>query len=482
MRCASIALTVMFACSCLAPAASGAEEEKFVFETWSKQQVDAFRGSLPVPENRRVEHGRTISLHYVRLPATGANVGPPIVYLAGGPGGSGIAAINYRYDMFMAMRQYGDVIALDQRGTGASNSVPRCESSQIIPTTRLTPDDEFVRYQREALKECFAYWQREGVDLAGYNTIENARDLDALRRHLGAAKIVLWGTSYGSHLALAALREMPDGIARVVLSSVEGLDQTIKLPSQTDAYLTRLQEAIDSQPAARAAYPNVSALMRRVHARLERQPVLVKFKSTDYLLQRRDMQILAAGLISDPRTVAQLLNVYLLLDQGKVASFEGIPGRLLPETFTSAGKPIAFDGMPVAMDLASGMSASRRTKVYKQAKTAIFGRYLDDVLSFDGLAAELDLGDAFRTAPTSSVPVLVFSGSLDGRTTLESQRSAVASLKNVTLVTVVNAGHNLFDIPSDELRERIDAFMNERAVSSNPISVALPDMAPPLMP
>src|SRR5687767_13988585 len=249
-----LALTVLFAVSCLVPADSSAEEEKFVFETWSKQKIEAFRGSLGVPENRSAERSRTVSLHYVRLPATGSRGGPPIVYLAGGPGGSGIAAINYRYEMFMAMRQYGDVIALDQRGTGASNIVPRCESTQVVPFARPISDEEYVRYQREALKECLAYWQREGVDLDSYNTVESARDLDALRTHLGSVKIVLWGTSYGSHLALAALKEMPGGIERVVLSSVEGLDQTVKLPGQTDAYLTRLQQAIDTQPTARAAY------------------------------------------------------------------------------------------------------------------------------------------------------------------------------------------------------------------------------------
>lgn len=474
---------MLLVCSCLASLASGAEQEKFIFETWSKQKLEAYRGSIDVPENRAAGHSRTIPLHYVRLAATGTNSGPPIVYLSGGPGSSGIAAINYRHEMFMAMRQYGDVIALDQRGTGASNIVPRCVSNQVVPVVSAASDEEFAAYHRAAFKECLAYWQREGVDIAGYNTVESARDLEALRRHLGAAKLVLWGTSYGSHLALAALKEMPDGIARVVLSSVEGLDQTIKLPAQTDAYLERLQQAIDTQPASHAAYPDVVALMRRVHAKLERKPVLVKMKSNggaqvDYLLQRRDLQILAAGLISDPRTAALLLDIYRALDAGEVPTFDTLPSRLLPDAFTGAGQPIALDGMPVAMDLASGMSAARRSKVYKQARTSVFGVYLDGVLLLDGLAPDLDLGEAFRSASTSSVPVLVFSGTLDGRTTSESQRAAVAALKNVTIVPVIHAGHNLFDAPSTELRERLDAFMNDKLVAATAIRVDLPELAP----
>src|SRR5215471_2774869 len=118
-------------------AASPAGEQPFTFKTWNGQQLDALRGSLAVPENRASPRSRQITIRYVRLPAAAGNEhAPPIVYLAGGPGASGIEAINYRYEMFMAMRQYGDVIALDQRGTGSSNDVPSCRSRRTLPTSR----------------------------------------------------------------------------------------------------------------------------------------------------------------------------------------------------------------------------------------------------------------------------------------------------------------------------------------------------------
>lgn len=475
-------IAMFFLCG-LGQAALAADEEKFILETSNKQKVEAFRGSLTVPENRRVTGSRTIPIKYVRLPATGDKVGPPIIYLAGGPGGSGIAAINYRYRMFMAMRKYGDVIALDQRGTGASNTVPECQSKQVVPIASETSDRQFVEHHRAALEECLVFWRRNGVDLAGYNTVQNAHDLDALRQHLGAESVVLWGTSYGSHLALATLKEVEGGIARVVVSSVEGLNQTIKLPARTDQYLRRLQEANDSQPRAKAAYPDIKALMLRVHAKLDRKPVLLKLKSrggasTDYLLQRRDMQSIAAGMISDPGSAAQLLGIYLDLDRGVDPRFERIPSRLLPDNLVNPGRPISLQGMPVAMDIASGMTADHRLTVSKQARTAILGDYLDYTFLFDGMARELDLGDAFRTNPTSDVPVLVLSGTLDGRTDIESQREAVSELKNVTLITVRNAGHNLFDEPSNEMQDTIDQFMEGRPIHDAIITIDLPDMGP----
>lgn len=473
----------MYCSSSLGQSVLAVDEEKFVFETWSKQKVEALRGSLTVPENRRAKGSRMIPIKYVRLPATGEKAGPPIVYLAGGPGGSGIEAINYRYQMFMAMRKYGDVIALDQRGTGASNVVPECQSKQVVPTTTEVSDREFVQYHQEALKECFVFWKQNGVDLAGYNTVQNAHDLDALRQHLGAEKIVLWGTSYGSHLALAALKEVEDSIARVVVSSVEGLNQTIKLPAQVDEYLSRLQEAIDSQPGAKAAYPDINALMRHVHSKLDRKPLRLKLKSNssskmDYLLQRRDMQLIAAGLISDPKSAALLLEIYLALDRGLEPPFERIPRRLLPDSFVEPGSAISFDGMPVATDIASGMTADHRLMVSEQAEAALLGRYLDFTLQFDGMAPELDLGDAFRANPKSDVPVLVLSGALDGRTDVESQREAVSALKKVTIITIRNGGHNLFDEASNEMREVIDQFMEGKSIRDATIAIDLPDMAP----
>ena len=90
--------------------------EPHVFENSKKEKVNAEFGRLKVPENRSGKKGNMIELAFVRFKSTSKNPGSPIVYLAGGPGGSGIQSAKYsRFKLFMAMRQFGDVIALDQR-------------------------------------------------------------------------------------------------------------------------------------------------------------------------------------------------------------------------------------------------------------------------------------------------------------------------------------------------------------------------------
>lgn len=476
-------LLVGFGALAAHPAMAASMDEPFVFETWSKQELPAFRGSFTVPENRKARDGRSISIKYVRLPATTRTPGPPIVYLAGGPGGSGIEAINYRYRLLTAMRAYGDVIALDQRGTGASNIVPDCHSGEVIPTDHAISERLFSEHFRNALKECLAYWRAQGVDLAGYNTVENALDLEALRRHLGANTLVLLGTSYGSTLALEALRQMPGRISKVVLSSVRGTGQTMKLPARADEYVARLQEALDNASDAKAAYPDIGALMRRVHAKLAHAPVFVNLKSPHgsvrYLLQEHDMQLLAGSLIEDPATAARLLRIYRALDDGVDPELDRIPSRFLPDYLAAPGEPISLGGMSVAVNISSGTTARRRALILRQANTAILGGYLDHLLlAFDGVSPELDLGDALRKNPTSTVPVLVFSGTLDGRTDIEDQREAVTGLQDLTLVTVRNAGHNLLDSPSPEMLDAIRRFMMGLPIQARTISVPLPAFGP----
>jgi len=447
------------------------------------RRTEAFQGSFLVPESRDGKTDRRLTLRYVRLTATVTPSGPPIVYLAGGPGASGVDAIRYRYRAFDALRRYGDVIALDQRGTGASNDLPTCSSHEIVPSDRDATDERFSKIQRAALTECLAFWKSKGVDLTAYNTRENALDLEDLRRHLGADKITLWGTSYGAQLALAAMREMPNHINKVVLSSVRGLDQNWKLPDTLEPYLDRLQRAVDTQPDASALYGDIRALIRRVHAALDISPVPVSLKGNNggrvtAFMHRRDMQLLAAALLADPRGAALMLKIYKNLDQHQDPQIERIPARLLPDHLADVGQPIALRCMPVATNIASGISRRRRASTIAETPRSLFGEYLDLTRQYDGIASELDVGDEFRRTPVSSIPTLLFSGSLDGRTVLEEQREATLGLSRITRITVNNAGHNLLDSLTPEMVSALDQFMTDRPVQTTTLFVSLPRFAP----
>ena len=64
---------------------------------------------------------------------------------------------------------------------------------------------------------CGQAYQAAGVDLTKYNTPENAADIEDLRLALGYEQLNLVGGSYGTRLALEAMRFRPATIRSAVL-------------------------------------------------------------------------------------------------------------------------------------------------------------------------------------------------------------------------------------------------------------------------
>jgi pimeloyl-ACP methyl ester carboxylesterase len=464
--------------SALALTGAAQAEDPITFTSNAGDSVEAYQGAFLAPENRNDPDSRMIEIGYVRFPALDGAEGPPIVYLAGGPGGSGTGTARaQRFELFMQMRQHGDVIAFDQRGTGlSSNDLPRCVSHVAVPDTEPTTDAEFAEAYRQAALECRMFWHEQGVEIDGYTTAQSVADISDLRAHLGAEQVTLWGISYGTHLAMAALKTIPDEIDRAILASAEGLDQTVKLPSQTEAYIERLQAAVNTQPAASAAYPDIARLMARVHARLEAEPMMIQVQTRDgvhpFLLQRRDLQQMTSGLIADPGLAAIALAMYAEIDQaGSAFIASGIVAR-----FYELGQPITLSPMSTAMDLASGITEARLAQVEREAQTALLGAYLNFPMpQLNGVWSGFGLDDAFRTAPVGDTPILLLSGTLDGRTYPDSQREALSGMSDVDWVIVENAGHNLF-MTTPEVHAVMHAFMAGEDVDGARITAPLPDL------
>ena len=429
----------------------------FRFKSLGGEETDAERGFFDVPEDRRDPRSRKIRLGYVRFPSTAGRPGPPIVYLAGGPGGEGSgAATGPRFPIFMALRAVADVIAFDQRGTGLSSSIPERPVSTRPPP--IFTEAGLTAYFREEFSRAWADWTRAGIAMAGYNSEQSADDIDDLRRHLGADKIDLWGTSYGSHLALCVLKRHGDRVNRVALSSLEGLDQTVKLPARSDAYLRQVDALLGADPAARAAVPDLLALMRRVHAKLEAQPlatrVMLHGAPGTILMGGFGVQMLAGGLIANPRSLTMLPGMYMALDAGETEFLAPLMGDI--------ADLLSFRGMPEAMELASGISPGRLAQVRREARTAVLGEALNFPMpQLAGAVPGVDLGESFRAPIRSDRPALLIAGSLDGRTVLAEQDEVAAQFRHKARVIVENAGHNVFEAHPDVQRLLVRFFHGE---------------------
>ena len=447
--------------------------DPIAFKLRDGSTVAAEQGSFDVPERRSDAASRKITIRFVRFKSTNPRPGAPIVYLAGGPGGSGIdAARGPRQPIFLALRAVADVIALDQRGTGLSNAIPPCTAAAALDPTGGINEAGLTGYYRRTLATCIATWRAAGVAVEGYNTLENADDVDDLRKALGAPKLQLWGISYGTHLALAAMRRHPAAIERVVLASAEGMDQTVKLPATVDAALSRLATV-----ATGAGGVDLLATMRRVHARLDATPAMLTVGdasgSLRFTIDSFALRTLIGAIAKNPRGIGDLQGIYAAFDAGQEQALAPmLYGMMLKD-------PLVMAGMPELMDLASGISARRRATVERQARTALAGAATNFPMpQIAGAVGGLDLDDGFRRDVQSAIPTLLFSGDLDLRTPLEEQAAATAGLRRLTRIIVRNGGHDLFEA-DPRIAGIIVDFLTGETVDAAPLTIALPALGQP---
>lgn len=458
------AMTLAAAMTAGAATAPALRLEPTTFEA-GREKVEAEIGRFTVPENRSKPGGRTIELAFVRFESTSENPGPPIVYLAGGPGGSGSGtARGSRFPLFMAMREFGDVIAFDQRGTGMSGPDLSCSNTIALPFDRALPRRAREPMVIAAARACAESLRARGHDLSAYDTAENADDLEDLRRALGAEKLTLWGISYGTHLALAAMKRHPESLDRVILAGLEGLHHTYKLPSDQQALLETIDGLAAADPVVGKAVPDLTGSIRRLLARLEREPVTVEMidpatgDEARMVIGPFDLQLVLAGMLRGPESFAAMPDLIARVEQGDwmalalVAAGDRLPQRI--------------NGMALAMDCASGMSPEWAARIAREAKTTLLGDAIN--WPFPELCQGVgvpDLGEAFRAPVRSSIPALLISGTLDGRTPPANAEEVLPGLKNARHLVIEGAGHSdpLF-LSSPKILEAMQAFMRGEAL------------------
>jgi pimeloyl-ACP methyl ester carboxylesterase len=411
--------------------------EPYDFKLADGASLAVQRGRLLVPEDRTDPKSRKIEIGFIRFPTTSADPGPPIVYLAGGPGGSGVsAARGARQPIFLELRKVADVIALDQRGTGFSNHIPPCTADRRLDPVKILSEATLTRYYADTLRVCLGRWTGAGVAVRGYTTVQSADDIEDLRRALGARQVDLWGISYGTHLAMAAMRRHPASIRRVALASAEGMDQTVKLPSNLEPVYGRIDAAAGGGLADR---------MRRVHARFDAEPqtftgvskagARFSFRTDSFVFR-----LIASSLPKNPNGIPALVQTYAALETGQT---DELAAALYEDSYA---KPLTLRGMGELMDIASGISGARLAQFRKQAPGGLSGAgHNFPMPQLRGAVSGLDLGDAFRREVATNHPVLLLSGDLDVRTPIEEQAAATSGLSGLHQVVVRNGGHDLFE-------------------------------------
>jgi pimeloyl-ACP methyl ester carboxylesterase len=198
-------------------------------------------GQVPVPLDRsgRVPGQVKLSVEHAQVTPQFDRRGRDdpngaIFALAGGPGQP---ATQFTSDFLFAFSILGgepavprDIVTFDQRGTGASGLL-RCPEVEKVTLLSRYP---------EAGQRCA---ERLGDRRGLYTTSDSVDDMEAVRQAIGADKIVIYGASYGTKVALLYAARYPEHVERLILDSVLTEDGPDPLYRDTFAAMPRVARA-----------------------------------------------------------------------------------------------------------------------------------------------------------------------------------------------------------------------------------------------
>ena len=408
--------------------------------------VPAECGVLRVPENRDQPAGRQISLYVARVPAINRRKRPdPLFVLAGGPGMAATTFYTTVAPAFERIRRDRDIVLLDQRGTGRSNSLS-CELSDDLMAQET--DAEIVAEAGRCLKQTSVH-----ADVAYYTTSVAVRDLDEARAALGYAQINLYGGSYGTRVAQHYVRRYPTHTRSVVLDGV--VPPTLVLGPAVALDAERALLSILSRCAAdaecRARFGDPTADYRSLSARMRARPVPIT--------------------LDDPTTGESSrleLSMLHLATVLRLATYTPQEAALLPLILHRANergdfKPLAAQYLLVSRSLGDVLSYGMHNSVVCAEDVPFYGEIAIDRQRLEqtylGTAAVDGLRDICQVWPRgpidadfhkplhTAVPALLLSGSDDPATPAANGELASRGFKNGLHVTLQGFGHGQLVAP-----------------------------------
>lgn len=418
--------------------------------------VEVSCGYMIVPEDRTGDPAHTIKLAYAVYHSTSSNPAPyPVVFLQGGPGGEAVKLSANAYRLLVApFLTKRDFIAFDQRGTGLSEPVLKCDEltktfSQdihgLIPgTTRnLVYSNSFL--------SCQGLMSTEGVNLNAYTTVASAADTKDLLNLLGYQKADLYGASYGTRLAQVIMRDYPDIVHSVVLDSVVPVEANLfsNYPDAIEYALKTLFDGCTADSKCNTAYPQLEATFWDLMAKLDANPVKITTSNypTGTITESVDGSTFMAVILGSMKQSALISTTPQTIYRFKDGDYSTL-------IVAQSSLPFAFEGISPGLYISMMCHEHVLATSLEDLQAATAGR--QDIREYAWLPFYGSAADLFKTCKswgasgprlgendpvTSDIPTLIITGKYDPTTPPIFAQQIAGRLSHSYYFEFPNQGH-----------------------------------------
>jgi pimeloyl-ACP methyl ester carboxylesterase len=428
-------------------------------------------GRLTVPLDRAGAVPGTVTLNVKRVVASSNPTATAVVALAGGPGQAALPVATEFASILGPSLATRDLLVYDQRGTGTSGRLS-CPAFDRLVTSIV-----------DAAAACA---NQLGAARGFYRTADSVDDIEAIRVESGYQRLVLFGVSYGTKVALDYAAKYPGNVESLVLDSVVPPEGSDVLNVSTFKTMPRALGELCGAGACRGITTSVGHDLFNLVHRVGRKPISGKVNTPggDNLRVRLDqdgvLEILLAGdlnptlrselpgamrsaLRNDTRPLLRLLL--------RAKGLTGIPAARAQGPLDEADSDALFAATRCEE---SAFPWDRNAGAEQRAAQALSAARADPATDFQPFNYRIALNseavpvclawpDASPPpappAPLPAVPTLILSGGFDLRTPREDAAGVAARIPGAQLVAVPFTGHSVVTSDlSDCAKNAIAAF------------------------
>jgi pimeloyl-ACP methyl ester carboxylesterase len=436
-------------------------------------------GHLTVPLDPSGVVPGTVTLSIRRKLAATGTATEAVIALAGGPGQAALPFATDAAQIMGGALGTSDLVVFDQRGTGDSGAL------------KCTAFDNLSAPLSEAVPDCA---DQLGAARAFYTTDDSVFDIEQIRQALGYSKLILYGTSYGTKVALRYAAEYPQNVAGLVLDSTVAPNGPDVFDQSSYAAVPRLLRQLCAAGACRSI-PNPLGDLEKVLAQLARGSVPASFYNGKGTRQRITIttedvaQVLFDGdddpaLRADfPAAVAAAANgryglLAILVEHaviGAQAEFGQVDNPLYFDTECEE-LPFPWNRMDspagrLGEALAAAQAMPPGTFGPFSYRTAVNGSTATACAYWPFATATPET--AITALP--DVPTLIISGADDMRTPTSNADLVASMIPDATVLVVPEVGHSVLTTEFGSCaQDAVNAFFAGTAIDTSCTARALP--------